>query len=71
MDDLNTCEDEGYLAPVQIAALKAEGTSLMRQLNGYLRYLREKKTGNALGLRETSIKYVAPNEDTWFSDLDI
>jgi hypothetical protein len=43
----------------------------MRQLNGYLRYLREKKTGNALGLRETSIKYVAPNEDFWFSDLDI
>jgi four helix bundle protein len=44
-DDLNTCEDEGYLPSAQIVALNADATNLLRQINGYIRYLRDSKAG--------------------------
>ena len=69
MDDLNVCEDEGYATPSQLAPLRADCASLMRQLNGYIRYLRESKAGASLGLREETIPYRLDNGDTVLEDL--
>ena len=43
IDDLNTCEDERYLNETEVAELKAEGWRVLGLLNGYLRYLRDRK----------------------------
>ena len=69
MDDLNICEDEGYATPSQLAPLRTDCASLMRQLNGYIRYLRESKAGASLGLREETIPYRLDNGDTALEDL--
>jgi four helix bundle protein len=62
MDDLNACEDESYLPASQLLALRTDATSLMRQINGYLRYLRDSKIGASLALREEAVRYSAGNE---------
>ncbi len=54
IDDLNICEDENYLPAVEIAALKENASLVLRLINGYIRYLRDRKTGQSLALRETS-----------------
>ena len=70
VDDLNTCEDEGYLTPAEVAGLKAEAASVMRLINGYIRYLRESKTGANLGLREDSVPYRVNDDDlSWLDEL--
>src|SRR5207248_10268972 len=43
MDDLNACEDEGYLPPLEVGRLKHEAAGVLRLINGYVRYLRESK----------------------------
>src|SRR5438132_10727113 len=43
IDDLNTCEDEQYIEAVKIGNLKGEGWHVLSLLNGYLRYLRDRK----------------------------
>ena len=43
IDDINTCEDERYLEPSEIAELKGEGRRVLGLLNGYLHYLRDRK----------------------------
>src|ERR1051325_8004487 len=52
VDDLNVAEDESYLPTPEIANLKANGWTVLRLINGYLRWLRERKTGQTLGLHE-------------------
>jgi len=69
-DDLNTCEDEGYLPSAQIVALNADATNLLRQINGYIRYLRDSKAGDTLGLREEPVRYSAANESLPLDELD-
>ena len=39
-DDLNICEDEKYLPPVEVAKLKGDAECVHKILNGYIRYLR-------------------------------
>jgi len=41
VDDLNVCEDEQYLADIQIIALKEQGWRVRQLLDGYIRYLRQ------------------------------
>ena len=43
-DDLNICEDEKYLPPDDILKLKEESSRVHKILNGYVRYLRNRKT---------------------------
>src|SRR5689334_8895729 len=43
MDDLNACEDQAYLPAEQIHELNEDAANLVRQINGYLRYLRDSK----------------------------
>src|SRR5437867_12851228 len=55
IDDLNVCADERYLPVGEVAETKA--WRVYQLINGYIRYLREKKTGAALVLHETSPAY--------------
>jgi four helix bundle protein len=57
IDDLNVCEDEHYLPPNEIGDLKQNGWRVYRLINGYIRYLRERKAGESLGLHESSPAY--------------
>ena len=54
LDDLNVCEDESYLPSDQIDLLKQQGRRVQQLLNGYMRWLRARKQGASLELRETS-----------------
>jgi len=52
MDDINVCEDENYLPKLEIATLKEQAKEVQRLVNGYARYLRGRKFGSALTVRE-------------------
>jgi hypothetical protein len=54
MADLNICTDENYLPPNDATDLKKQATEVHQLINGYIRYLRERKTGAELALRESS-----------------
>lgn len=43
LDDINTCIDENYDEPGPLNILKEEGYALIKQLNGYIKYLRRCK----------------------------
>src|SRR2546428_12045847 len=49
LDDLNVCDDEKYLPPTNVAEVKQQGWRVLKLINGYLRYLRDSKTGSTLG----------------------
>ena len=57
IDDLNVCEDENYLPPPEVAPTKQQGWHVLKLLNGYLRWLRECKTGQAPALHENPTPY--------------
>src|SRR5213594_2885731 len=57
VDDLNVCEDEKYLSSQEVANLKSEGWHVLRLINGYLRFLRDRKSGQSLDLYEASVPY--------------
>ncbi len=63
MDDLNACLDEAYLPPAKVESLKAEGFSVFRLINGYIRYLRDQKAGASLQIHESSPPYGAEIPD--------
>ncbi|MGH8094842.1 MAG: four helix bundle protein [Chthoniobacterales bacterium] len=52
IDDLNTCADENYLKKDEIADLKKEAWRVLGLINGYLRYLRNRKTNEGSTVRE-------------------
>jgi four helix bundle protein len=54
VDDLNICDDEKYLEAEKIEALKGEAWCVLGLINGYLRYLRERKAGAEAIVREVS-----------------
>src|SRR5207249_8052746 len=43
VDDLNVCDDEKYLESDKAAELKSEAWRVLGLINGYLRYLRNRK----------------------------
>src|SRR5947207_9695870 len=43
LDDLNVCEDEGYVQKPEVAERKQAGWHVLKVMNGYLRYLRDRK----------------------------
>ena len=57
IDDLNVCLDEKYLPAEEANKLKQEGWRVYQLLNGYIRYLRERKAGATLALHEVSPAY--------------
>ena len=56
VDDLNVCEDEGYLPTTEVANLKELAREVQRLINGYIRFLRERKAGASLIVRESAIE---------------
>jgi hypothetical protein len=66
---LNACQDEDYLSLAQLGTLNDDATSLMRQINGYLRYVRDSKAGASLALREEPVDYTAGNDIGFFDEF--
>jgi four helix bundle protein len=64
-DDLNICEDEHYLSPTDVADLKKQVSEVQRLINGYIRFLRSRKSGASLIVRESPVDGELANE---FSD---
>lgn len=56
-DDLNVCEDEQYMPPAELARLREISVSVHRLINGYLRFLRQRKSGQSLTLKEDQTDY--------------
>ena len=73
IDDLNVCEDENYLPPPEVAPLKQLGWHVLKLLNGYLRWLRECKTGQTPALRENPTPYGDSDADleAWLASLPL
>jgi four helix bundle protein len=72
VDDLNVCLDESYLPAEEIAGLKASGWHVLKLINGWLRYLRDKKMGSSLALHDAPAAYGAGESDEsmqWLADL--
>ena len=44
IDDLNICIDENYTDKNHIDGLKEEGYTLLKKLNGYIKYIRNRKS---------------------------
>ena len=54
LDDLNVCQDEDYLPITEIVELKERAKEVQRLINGYIRFLRERKGGVSLTVRESA-----------------
>src|SRR6266550_7294182 len=54
IDDLNVCNDEKYLEGDEITELKGEAWRVLGLINGYLRYLRDRKANDRSAVREGS-----------------
>src|SRR6266513_3766334 len=54
VDDLNVCADENYLEADKIEALKGKAWRVLGLINGYLRYLRDRKAGTETVVREVN-----------------
>jgi four helix bundle protein len=54
IDDLNVCADESYVPEAEVRTLEAQGWQVYQLLNGYIRYLRDCKSGAALSVQETA-----------------
>lgn len=62
IDDLNVCQDESYISIDEVAGLKKRGWRVHKVLNGYMRWLRERK-GESLKLRDQSPVYGGEIDD--------
>src|SRR5713226_6313356 len=62
VDDLNVCDDEKYLENDEVAELKEKAWRVLGLINGYLRYLRDRKAEDHSTVRE--------GDDDAFSLLD-
>jgi four helix bundle protein len=72
VDDLNVCEDENYLSSPEAVALKQQATEVQRLISGYVHYLRARKFGSDLTVRESAEKEDFFSEsDLLFNDLTI
>ena len=65
VDDLNVCEDEHYLSPTDVTGLKEQAREVQRLINGYIRFLRSRKSEASLIIRESPVDGELANE---FSD---
>jgi four helix bundle protein len=70
IDDLNVCLDEHYLPDPELAELKQFGWRVHNVINGYGRYLRQRKVGASAQLKEIPAEYYAADDDP-FADLPL
>jgi four helix bundle protein len=53
LDDLNVCEDEAYFPIQEIECLRQQGWRVHKLVNGYIRFLRKRVSGDSPRVRET------------------
>jgi four helix bundle protein len=53
-DDLNVCADEKYISTDKISESKNDAWRVLGLINGYLRYLRDRKTNDSSIVRENA-----------------
>ena len=66
VDDLNVCEDENYLSTAEVVALKDVAQEVQRLINGYVRFLRNCKSGDSLVVRESTDEELVHELDDTF-----
>ena len=73
LDDVNVCEDEKYLPSSIIPEFKQQGWHVRKLINGYLRYLRDRKLGNSTTLHEDVVPYGDTDEEleNWLVNLPL
>lgn len=73
IDDLNVSLDQAYLPAAEITLVKQQGWNVCKLLNGYLRWLRDRKTGQALNLHEDPVPYGDTDDDleAWLASLPL
>ena len=54
LDDLNVCLDEGYLPIQEIESVRQEGWRVHKLINGYIRFLRTRVSGDSPRVQETA-----------------
>ena len=69
VDDLNVCDDEKYIESDKVAELKSEAWRVLGLINGYLRYLRDRKAADRSIVREGDRSFTADDDDA-FALLD-
>jgi four helix bundle protein len=69
IDDLNVCHDEKYLESENVAELKKEGRRVLGLINGYLRYLRDRKAQDHSVIHERD-HISRPDDDDVLALLD-
>jgi len=67
VDDVNVCEDETYLSKAEIERLKGEGWRVHKLINGYIRFLRGRASGDSPRVHEASADDDLDDRD--FEDL--
>ena len=60
---MNVCHDEHYLPVNEILSAKQQGWRVYQLINGYIRYLRDRKAGASLALHESSPAYGLTDEE--------
>jgi four helix bundle protein len=70
VDDLNVCDDEKYLEAARVVELKAEAWRVLGLINGYLRYLRDRKRSEQSRVQEGDRTFTAEDEAAfiWLED---
>jgi four helix bundle protein len=63
VDDLNVCQDEQYIDATTIAELKAEAWRVLGLINGYLRYLRDRKLDGQPRVQEGNQNFASEDEE--------
>ena len=69
IDDLNVCFDEKYLPPADVESLKQLGWRVHNAIDGYGRYLRQRKASEESGLKESPSPYGVDDNSDPFTDL--
>ena len=67
VDDLNVCEDEKYLGIDIVSELKNKAWQVLGLINGYLRYLRDRKAGERSIAQEIG---QSPEKDSALAAID-
>jgi four helix bundle protein len=71
IDDLNVCLDENYLPTAEIETLKSLGWRALNVINGYGRFLRQKRAGKASALHDTEAALAFDQDEDPFEDVPL
>jgi four helix bundle protein len=66
LDDLNVCQDEDYLPTAEIIDLKEAAKEVQRLINGYIRFLRTRKSAASVIVRESDDEEIIDELDDTF-----